>query len=277
MAYSQFAFDEKYYLPENFGAKGGPSYAEMRKEYAHLYRVAQRRLKVFEKHGSTNAPAYRYNKNLKPQSKLDNTSLSYALHDVYNMLKAEGGTYTGYKRQLKRKVERLNELGLTFVNNANVEDFDDFMEWWRQNAAESVYSSEQVAQLYGQAVKKQIDTDQLKDNFDFFAKNVRQLAATPKIRRHGQPGTADDYRKALKIQRGKWTRTTHRLEAQAREKGVDIFDIDTDYWRDPKNLRELEKMDAVPGKSAAYYKSQLAAERRRKTRQKNARKKRRKK
>lgn len=272
MAYNQFRYDEKYYLPENWGAKGAPSFAEMKSEYSHLYKVARRRLKVFEKHGATSAHAYKYNSNLKPASKLSGYELAYALHDVYRMLTAEGGTYTGYKKQLKRKVERLQADGLTFVNNSNIESFNDFMQWWRESESESIYSSEVAAQLYGQSVKKKIDIDGVKENFDYFADNVRQLADMPRLKTQGKPASADRYRKQLAIERGRRTRQTRRLEVQARERGIELSDLDTKYWRE--NIRELEHMDVIPGATARDYKNKLSQQRRQATAARNKKRKR---
>ena len=194
--YTGFSYDDEFYTPEAVRQRA-VSIDEYRKEYQKLYRVAQKRLRSFETAGRTDAAAYRYNiDRIKPSTKLTNEQLGRALNDVYRMLTSARGSVTGLRKWESKQVERFHDLGLTFINKGNLRAFGEFMEEARIKNLDSIYGSEQVVRLFGEAVRKGIDPKSISEDFRFFMENREALQKLPK-HKSKEARTADAYRKEI--------------------------------------------------------------------------------
>lgn len=194
--YTGFSYDDEFYTPEAVRQRA-VSIDKYRKEYQKLYRVAQKRLRSFENAGRTDAAAYRYNiDRIKPSTKLTDEQLGRALNDVYRMLTSTRGSVTGLRKWESKQVERFHDLGLTFINKGNLRAFGEFMEEARIRNLDSIYGSEQVVRLFGEAVRKGIDPKSIAEDFRFFMENREALQKLPK-HKSKEARTADAYRKEI--------------------------------------------------------------------------------
>lgn len=174
--YKGFAFASEDYAPERVRA-GEHTMEEYRAEYKKLYRVAQKRLRSFEKAGRTYTEAYKYNINrIKPLTKLSERELSTALYDVKQFLTAKTGSVSGQKAYEKEAIQSFHEKGLTFINSKNFREFTQFMEDARQQKlGDGIYVSEQTLLLFALAAENDIDPEEIKEDFDFWYEHQKEL------------------------------------------------------------------------------------------------------
>lgn len=174
--YKGFTFASEDYAPERIRA-GEHTRDEYREEYKKLYRVAQKRLRSFEKAGRTYTEAYKYNINrIKPLTKLSERELATALYDVKQFLTAKTGSVSGQKAYEKEAIESFHEKGLTFINSKNFREFTQFMEDSRQQKlGDGIYDSERILLLFALAAENNIDPEEIKKDFDLWYDNLKEL------------------------------------------------------------------------------------------------------
>lgn len=173
--YKGFAFAPQDYNPESVRS-GVHTTAEYRAEYQRLYRVAQKRLRNFEKAGREESETYKYNiDRIKPLSKLTERELASALLDVKKFLTSARGSVSGQKQYEREQIELLHERGLTFVNASNFKQFTEFMEEARQRKLDNLQGSDRVALLFGAMVEAGRNPAELYDDFEGWAENRKKL------------------------------------------------------------------------------------------------------
>lgn len=198
MSYKGFKFNELGYRPEAVRNQGAASTAEYRREYQRLYRVAQKRLRNFEKAGYTDTKTYMYNvERIKPLSALSPQDLPYALYDVYNMLSNERGSVAGMKAWERERVKDFHEKGWNFITMKNFHAFNQYMEWYRDNKKELSFGSERVGEVFAVVENLGVDPEKIKDDFIFWYQQREKLAEMPREFVRGAQSTAD-IKKALK-------------------------------------------------------------------------------
>ena len=112
------------------------------------------------------------------------------------MLTSVRGSVTGLRKWETQQVEHFHELGLTFITKSNLREFGEFMEQARIESLDKIYGSEQVTKLFGQSVKKGIDSKSIMEDFKFFMDNLEELQKLPK-HKSKEARTADAYRKEI--------------------------------------------------------------------------------
>ena len=173
--YKGFAFAPEAYNPESVRA-GAHTPQEYRAEYQRLYRVAQKRLRNFERAGRTDTATYKYNvERLQPSTKLNDREIAAALQDMYRFLASARGSVTGQKQYEREQIEILHERGLTFVNASNFKAFTEFMEEARQRRLDNLQGSDRVALLFGAMVEAGRDPTELYNDFEVWAENRKKL------------------------------------------------------------------------------------------------------
>lgn len=204
--YKGFKFGEASYTPDAVWFEKH-ALKEYRAEYSRLYRVAQRRLKSFETAGRTSHQEYRFAKQylVSPKNIKSARDLGYALSDVHHFLSSSTGTLRGLKRFEKRTAKSLQEYwGFTSITPDKVSSFGDFMDYMRAQGFENQYGSGRVAELFAEAVARNIDPmriAQIEEDFNYFIHNLDAFSDTPRHRK-SEFQTLDTYRKDIeKIKR----------------------------------------------------------------------------
>jgi len=148
-------------------AYGTLSFAEMKKEYSRLRAIAQKRLDRLEKEGFGDTRVYKYNKkSFGKTSDYSVVELQYKLQDVEHFLRSKASTVSGWKESNKKRLQALHEAGYDFINESNILNFGEFMEYWKENYADMGYSSEEIIDIFHNAADKGISPEELKKNFD---------------------------------------------------------------------------------------------------------------
>lgn len=172
---------------------------EMRKEYARLREVARKRLARMEDTPAERSQAYRMNRYRyeKPQSQIETVGeLGRRLSDLARFINAKSSTVTGQRQIRMKSIQTLHEHGYGFVNEKNIYEFAEFMEWFRSSEYSRLISSDPPADLFGINVRLGMPVEELKKNFEYFMENRDELDEVAKIR-DPKKRTAEEYIKRV--------------------------------------------------------------------------------
>lgn len=157
---------------------------EMRKHYSYLRTVANKRLKNFV--GSEFEDAKSYIKNVGkfvPLSEINNErELMFKLYEVSKFVRARSSSVTGLRQMRNDTIETAHERGMTWLNKENIKQFGEYMDYLRAKYGAKQFDSERAQELFGQAVKKEIDPNEIAEDFGFWRQHADELAEMPKIR-----------------------------------------------------------------------------------------------
>lgn len=172
---------------------------EMRAEYSRLRSIAVKRLANLKKAGYVEDNFYKYNANrYAPLADIKNEKqLMQKLSDIANFLSSRKSIVRERRKKEADILERMHKNGLDFVNEDNLQRFGEFMEAFRQEKIDSLFSSDQAADLFDIAIEKRISFDALQKNFEEFLGQEEKISKI-KRRKSSKPMSASELRRRLK-------------------------------------------------------------------------------
>jgi len=181
-------YEFSWYTPSEIKAKldaGGDLEREVRKEYTRLRDISQKRLKRLAAAGYENTDVYQ--KNVKHYPKLKDikskSELAQRLSDLSRFVGSTQSTVKGLKEREKKVLKTLKKSGYKYVNESNLSDFGDFMEYYRDAMYDLEYDSGDAADLYTVVEKNKLDPEKVKEDFDFWLENVEDAKKIRKAKR----------------------------------------------------------------------------------------------
>ena len=181
-------YDVGWYTPSEIKAKldaGGALEREVRKEYTRLRDISQKRLKRIAAAGYENTDVYQ--KNVKHYPKLKDikskSELAQRLSDLSRFVGSTQSTVKGLKEREKKVLKTLKKSGYKYINEFNLSDFGDFMEYYRDALYDLEYDSGDAADLYTVVEKNKLDPEKVKEDFDFWLENVEDAKKIRKAKR----------------------------------------------------------------------------------------------
>lgn len=165
---------------------------EMRAEYNRLRVLANSRLERFKTSEFKKSQAYKENLGQYELTArhYKKAQLAKKLYQVSRFIGAEQGSIQGQRRIMKRTIARLHESGYDFINKNNIRQFMDFMEDMRIRAGGKLLDSDRVAEVFGIAKEKGVDSKSLERDFDLWLANSDELKDMSKLKgKH----SSDDY------------------------------------------------------------------------------------
>lgn len=144
----------------------------LRREYSRLRSTAKKALERLEAAGYTNTNVYRLNINRyitldKIGSKKD---LISRLSDVSRFVSSRAHMVRGQKAIAKERIATLHEHGYTFVNESNIREFGNFINFLKALFPKHPSADEHIAQTlfngYRELRKKNIEPEQLQVIFE---------------------------------------------------------------------------------------------------------------
>lgn len=196
---NQFLRDnpEEWYYPEALKS-GNLTVKEMRKQYTYFRDIAMKRLKrLGESEFADSQPYLKNIKQFKSLSQIETESeLITRLYTVQKFLRSKGSTISGQKEIRKKAVEAAQEKGLDFINESNIADFGQYMDYLRAKYKGKQFDSERAVRLFVAATKKGIDPMEVAKDFEYWKNNISYLEKMPKIK-NDKPHSAEDYRNAI--------------------------------------------------------------------------------
>lgn len=172
---------------------------EMRAEYSRLRSIAQKRLANLRRAGYTEDNFYRYNaERYVPLADIKNEKqLMQKLSDIANFLSSRKSVVRERRKKEADILDRMHKNGLDFVNEDNLQRFGEFMEAFRQEKIDSLFSSDQAADLFDVAIEKRISFNALQKNFEEFLEQEEKISKI-KRRKSSKPMSASELRRRLK-------------------------------------------------------------------------------
>ena len=181
-------YEFSWYTPSEIKAKldaGGDLERQVRKEYTRLRDISQKRLKRLSAAGYENTDVYQ--KNVKHYPKLKDikskSELAQRLSDLSRFVGSSQSTVSGLKEREKKVLKTLKKSGYKYINESNLSDFGDFMEYYRDALYDLEYDSGDAADLYTVVEKNKLDPEKVKEDFDFWLENVEDAKKIRKAKR----------------------------------------------------------------------------------------------
>ena len=166
----------------------------VRSAYTELRKIANKRAQRMAKAGVESAYSGVYFPTIKELGDL--SSIRSALAAVSRQLRDPRSGLAGAKKYNRKMIQTFHEHGYDFINERNLKDFTDFMEWTRARAGanDRVFKSDRAAELYEQAEKQRISTESLKRNYEQYAKDYQERGKIRTQRRREPQRSSDEYR-----------------------------------------------------------------------------------
>lgn len=196
---SVLTYPRDYYMVSSMELADVMTEKEMRAEYSRLRSIAVKRLARLKKNKYTDDNFYRYNaERYIPLADIKNEKqLMQKLSDIAYFLESRRSLITERRKLESETIETLHEHGLDFVNRKNLKDFGEFMEAFREQHLELLYSSDEAASLFGLTQEKRIRSEEIQKYFKEF---LGQQEAISKLERksNSKPITASELRRRLR-------------------------------------------------------------------------------
>lgn len=181
-------YDVGWYTPSEIKAKleaGGSLEKEVRKEYTRLRDISQKRLKRLAAAGYTETDVYKKNVTHYPKLKDIKTKseLAQRLSDLSRFVGSSQSTVKGIKEREQKVLKTLRKSGYKYVNESNLSDFGEFMEYYRDAMYDLEYDSGDAADLYTVVEKNKLDPEKVKEDFDFWLENIEDAKKIRKAKR----------------------------------------------------------------------------------------------
>lgn len=174
---------------------------ELQAAYRDIRQAVQRRQKVFEKHNAENAMPKSV-RDLKAASRLNKKDLMKSIAAAGNFYQSPRGTYTGYKRELKKVTETIKSRTGVELGVKDLPDLGTFLREARERTGEMYdFKYKELVALYEASRNKNLDPASLLRNYEYWTeeKNLQALKEAQTIRRTGKVHPSD-YVKKLGLQ-----------------------------------------------------------------------------
>lgn len=186
----KFAKGEEYYKKTVLKDRSSWTADELVKEADRLSKEANKRLERLEKYFPRSKVVQKREKSLPGESfvskggRIDRNAISSQIVEDYRFLNSPTSTLTGFRKQLSQSIRHFNEKleGRPFTKK-NIWDYYDFLEDLRERYKNQVLpSSDEVADIYTEAVRLNIDRKDLAKNMDFWAEHYNDMTKLEVIR-----------------------------------------------------------------------------------------------
>lgn len=197
MAKKIFNFPAEFYenVDDSFMTWG-----QKRSELRRLQHIANDRLQKFSGTEWEQSDVYKSNKGQydKNVRKMSREEVDVKLNQVYRFLKSKRSTVRGNQIARAKTIRSLHQAGFTGINKRNLKAFGEFMDKIRAANIDSIYTSDEVVDMFELFEKKGIkDKDVLIEDFDAFYDKKNELEKIPRPK-DSKKRTAEYYRKKMK-------------------------------------------------------------------------------
>ena len=150
---------------------------EARAEYVRLAKAANKRIQRLiesKEYGKGAAAEHAMFGSVK-QLKTDRQVYA-ALQTVARFTSRKTSSISGIKEAERRQLETMRDMGYTFLNKGNIREFGQFWKEVKKHSEYKSYDSERIVNLFKEAKRKRIDSQDLAKNFNFWIENEDKLS-----------------------------------------------------------------------------------------------------
>lgn len=182
---------------------------EARAEYARLRKIANRRLERLGASEFANSRAYQNWSSgfeaLPPDA--PERDVRKALYDVGRFVNLKTSSVTGARAARDKFVAKMQSLNYTFVNEANAQEFGEFMRSVKTHETYIGYDSDRVVNLFGKLKEKRISTEDAAEYFEYWMRHQGKLDNVP---RSNKTISSKEFAKLRKLPQVRKPRTTKK-------------------------------------------------------------------
>ena len=126
------------------------------------------------------------------------------LQDVARFVNAKTSSVTGIKQSIKKELGTLHEHGYDFVDENNVEQFREFWAEVKAHHDTTGLNSEQVAELFELAKKRNVDPTTISEAFQYWLEHTKEIKRSRfHVNYDEDEMTADEFRQELEARKAK--------------------------------------------------------------------------
>ncbi len=170
---------------------------ELQAAYRDIRQAVQRREKTFDKHGAGGAVPKSI-RDLQAPSRLNKKDLMKSIAAAGNFYQSERGTYTGYKRELKKITETIKSRTGVQLGVKDLPDLGQFLKEAKDRTGDMYdFKYKEIVALYEASRNKNLDPSSLLRNYEYWTeeKNLQALKEAQPIRRKGKVYPSDYVKK----------------------------------------------------------------------------------
>lgn len=147
------------------------SESAVKKTYTELRKIANKRAARMAKAGFKSIYSGVYYPTIAQLG--DIGSIRSALAAVARALRDPRSSMAAARKYNKRMIDTFHEHGYDFVNEKNLKDFIDYMEWARARSGSNdrVFKSDRIAEVFEQAEEESVSATDLQKNFEDYLEN----------------------------------------------------------------------------------------------------------
>lgn len=174
----KFSWQREDYTPA--GLANVPT-KEIEKEYSRLRDIAMKRLErlrlsKFSSYRTAQNFLFFYAPRFKKLKDMPKKSLPSALADLRYFLESPYGSVSGYREIRKKQLGSLHEHGYDFVNESNLDDFIEFMQYVKGSALSKGRYLPEDPLYFEKAISKGMDVEQMKGEWEKW--KIEQMKGT---------------------------------------------------------------------------------------------------
>lgn len=166
---------------------------EQRAEYTALRDIIQKRIKRIAKYKVKEGEAdpregefyKRWSKGVPKLKDINKERIPYILSAMIRSLQEKASTIKGFQQETQSRIKGLQDIGLP-VTNKNIGDFTNFMEVYRAQKLDKVIGSPEVADLWGEAEKKKVNTNKVWKTFQNYMTDKKKLQSVKRRLKNGK-------------------------------------------------------------------------------------------
>lgn len=153
------------------------SLREARAEYSRLRKIAEKRLARMEASPYGTSDIYRrYADRFKPLPRgASEERVRKQLYEVARFTELKTGSVSGMRKSRQKQIEAMHDLGYTWINEGNINTFNDYMERINKFTAAKNYDSEEIVDLFREAEEGGLDPLEVAEDFEDYLEGVNQI------------------------------------------------------------------------------------------------------
>lgn len=151
---------------------------QARDEYNRLRKIANRRLEALQRNFPESKAAREFRGGFPAASGEADRRIYQRLYEVARYMSRKLGSVTGEREYRRRMIQSLHEVGYTWINKRNFDDFTKFMEEVKTHSTYRQYDSERVLELFHETLKKKAKPQAVAASFELYLSKEKDVEDT---------------------------------------------------------------------------------------------------
>lgn len=157
------------------------SLREARAEYSRLRKIASKRLARMEKSAYGSSDIFRrYAGRFAPLPRgASEERVRKMLYEVARFTERKTGSISGMKASRRAQVEAMQEQGYDWINEGNINAFNDYMERIKKFVAAHQLDSDRAVEMFREAEEASLDPMEVAEDFEDYLAGIKTIPEPP--------------------------------------------------------------------------------------------------